>query len=316
MVGSSRVSVVIPCFNAERYLEATIRSVFAQEWSDLEIIVVDDGSSDHSVELVQDCFPTVSLLRQSNSGVAAARNHGIESATGDWVAFLDADDIWLPGKLASQWEQVIANPDVRMNYTAWHVWSSLEPAPSLELIAGLQSADIQVDGPSGWIYPALLLDCAVWTSTVLMQRSIFDEIGKFDTSLRIGEDYDLWLRASRVTKILRVPRQLALYRAHPGSITRSAPSKNYQGIVIQRALDRWALESPDGTSADPLEVNRVLARTWSDFAGASLASGRLQQALDGGLQSVRMRWLQLEGWKILAKAYAQHLWPGSRSRRG
>ena len=314
MQAAPRISVVIPCFNGERYVEAAIRSVLAQEWPGIEIIVVDDGSTDRSAALVQATFPRVRVVQQLNQGVAAARNKGIEQAKGDWIAFLDADDIWLDGKLKRQWEQLRANPDVRMNYTAWKVWQSEDPTPPAAFVKQLQSraGDSQYwAGPSGWVYPALLLDCVVWTSTVLAHRSVFEEVGNFDSSMRVGEDYDFWLRASRVTQILRVPQPLALYRTHAASITKSAPTKNYQGIVIKRALDRWALTSPDGTSANRTEVYRVLARTWSDFGGMSLAAGKVAQAWHAGVMSIKTHWQQLAGWKVLAKTIWQ-LFVGTR----
>lgn len=307
MTAAPTISVVIPCFNAERYVGATVESVLAQAWPNLQIIIVDDGSSDGSCALVQQRFPEVTLIRQANQGVAAARNAGIRRATGEWIAFVDADDIWLPGKLHRQWEQLRDHPGVRMNYTAWEVWQSQEPTPPSDLISNLQftAADARWAGASGWIYPELLLDCAVWTSTVMAHRSLFEEVGRFDTSLRIGEDYDLWLRISRVTQILRVSQPLALYRTHPASITKSAPSRNYQGIVIQRALDQWSLQSPDGSTADRAKVYRALATTWSNFAHASLRSGKTGQARESAMTSIRTDWRQLAAWKILVKAVLQ-----------
>ncbi len=312
-----KISVVIPCFNAEKYVIAAIRSALAQDWPDIEIIVVDDGSTDHSAQWVNDTFPKVKVFQQPNRGVAAARNKGIQHATGDWIAFLDADDIWLDGKLKRQWQQLHAHPGVRMNYTAWQVWHSEDPSPSKAFVKHLQSKARDERcwaGPSGWIYPALLLDCEVWTSTVLAHRSVFDEVGNFDTSLRIGEDYDLWLRASRITPILRVAQPLALYRTHTASITKSAPLKNYQGIVIQRALDRWSLTSPDGSRASRVHVYRALARTWSNFAGASLAAGQTAQAWQGGVMSIKTQWHQLPGWKVLSKTILQLLVGASGKR--
>ncbi len=169
-------------------------------------------------------------------------------------------------------------------------------------------------GPSGWIYPQLLLDCEVWTSTVLAHRSLFEEVGFFDTTLRIGEDYDLWLRTSRVTAILRVPRPYALYRLHPASITTSVPETNYRGLVVARALARWGYGSPDGNSARKADVDRALAQSWIDFAGAHFKAGNLGRAWYGGLMSIRANLWHAGGWKIFAKTVARSLAVGRRIR--
>lgn len=310
MHSTPTVSVVIPCYNAERYIVATIESVLAQRHPGIEIIVVDDGSSDRSVDLVRATFPAVRVVQQANQGVAAARNNGIRLATGDWIAFVDADDIWLEGKLDAQLAQLAANPGCRMNYCAWQVWPSDSPAPTPAYLAELGQAAgerARWDGPSGWVYTDLLLDCVVWTSTVLAHRSLFDEIGAFDTSLRVGEDYDLWLRTSRVTQILRVARPYALYRIHPASITHSRPTDNYRAKVIGRALAQWGLQSPDGRQADAKAVQRMLAKSWSDFAAALLRAGDVAHAKQGAIESLRTFPAQLPGWKLLIKAYASSL---------
>lgn len=301
----AKISVVIPCFNAERYIAATLRSVLAQELPALEVIVVDDGSRDASAALVQQGFPGVTLLRQRNQGVAAARNRGIEHASGDWVAFVDADDIWLPGKLAAQAVLLQANPQARIVYSAWQVWHSTDPEPPPALLAELAASSDDAArwaGASGWIYPELLLDCVVWTSTVLAHKALLRELGGFDAALRIGEDYDLWLRASRVTPILRLPRPGALYRMHPQSITKGAPAKNHKGEVVGRALQRWGYASPDGRSARRSDVDRGLARSWSDFGGAHLSGGNLRIARQAALTAVRLAPTQVLGWKVLARA--------------
>jgi len=145
----------------------------AQQGFELQVIVVDAGSSDGSPERAARDFPCVTLVRQANAGVAAARNTGLAHARHDWVAFIDADDV-----------------------RRWH-------------------------GASGWVYPELLLDCVVWTSTVLARKSTLSEAGGFDDALRIGEDWGLRLRLSRLTPSLRVPRPCALHRRRPGSITQA-----------------------------------------------------------------------------------------------
>lgn len=305
MSAPPRVSVVIPCFNTERYIAATLRAVLAQAAATLEVIVVDDGSTDSSAALVEREFPQVRLLRRANGGVAAARNAGIEAATGDWIAFCDADDIWLPGKLAAQFDAMTATPDCRMSYTAWHVWTSAATEPDLSLLKRLasESTSAKWAGATGWIYPELLLDCVVWTSTVLMQRSLLAEIGDFDTDLRIGEDYDLWLRASRVTRIERVARPLALYRQHPESITRSAPRDNYRGRVVQRALDAWGLAGPDGRLADAAAVRAELAGSWSQFAYTQLQAGQRAAARRSVRTALRVQPGHWPSWKLLLRSW-------------
>lgn len=305
MTEPARISVVVPCFNAERYISATLRSVLGQGLSAIEVIVVDDGSQDASADLVQSRFPGVTLLRQPNQGVAAARNLGIAHASGEWVAFVDADDIWLPDKLAAQWALLQSNPEARMAYTAWQVWQSTDPGPPAQLVADLAAAagdEARWAGASGWIYPELLLDCCVWTSTVLAQTALLRELGGFDSSLRIGEDYDLWLRASRVTPILRVPRPLALYRHHPSNVTKGVPKANHKGEVVTRALQRWGYQSPDGRRAREADVARGLARSWSDFAGAHLVGGNPTVARQAAMRAVRTAPLQWLGWAVLVKA--------------
>lgn len=301
-----RISVVIPCYNAERYIAAAIESVLAQDWPNLEIVAVDDGSKDASAQIIQDQFPQVHLIRQPNQGVAAARNAGIAASTGEWIAFLDADDLWLPGKLHSQWQSLEAHAEARMAYTAWQTWESSDTVPTPAFLSQLENDSHDVarwHGASGWIYPQLLLDCVVWTSTVLVNRSLLREIGGFDQTLRIGEDYDLWLRASRNTSIVRLNAPTALYRQHPESITKSAPQKNYQGEVIQNALSQWGYRSPDGRYANEAEVIRKLARIWSDFGAAHLMTKNFSLARHGGLMAIRTDWRHTHGWKVLAKSF-------------
>lgn len=306
MSGAPTVSVVIPCYNAARYILATIASVLAQDIDGLDIIVVDDGSSDGSADLVRASYPQVHVHAQANAGVAAARNCGIGLARGEFIAFVDADDIWLPGKLAAQLAQLHAHPECHMNYAAWQVWDSDRPTPTVAELAAVEASaadGLRWAGPSGWIYPDLLLDCVVWTSTVLARRSLFDDIGRFDTSLRLGEDYDLWLRASQVTPILRVARPFALYRLHAASITRALPGDNHRARVIEAALGKWGLRSPDGASADRAAVDQMLAKTWSDFAAAQLHGGALAHARACSWKALRLSGRHLPAWKLLIKSY-------------
>lgn len=299
------ISVVVPCYNAERFVVAALQSVLAQGETSLEVIVVDDGSRDGSVAAIRNARLPVTVVEQANAGVASARNAGIARARGQWVAFIDADDIWLHGKLAAQRQLLAANRGARMCYTAWQTWPSLDPEPSPATMAKLQQQAHDRSrwaGASGWIYGELLQDCVVWTSTVLVQRSLLEESGGFDPDLRIGEDYDLWLRLSRLTPILRVPEPMALYRLHPTSTTRSTPVRNFRGEVIERALARWGYVGPDGRTVDRKAVNRSLASSWADFAGSHLDAHNVSVARQAAFKAIGHSAREKVAWVVLAKS--------------
>lgn len=308
---SAAISVVVPCYNAGPWIVGTLRSVYAQDWPNLEVLVVDDGSQDDSVARIKRAFPQTTVLRQVNAGVAAARNAGIRAATGQWVAFIDADDHWLPGKLRAQMALLATTPEARMAYTSWQTWPSDAPDPPAQWLETLRRHDSDAarwDGPSGWIYPDLLLGCRVWTSTVVMHRSLLEELGGFNQTLKIGEDYDLWLRASRLTPIVRVKRPLALYRLHPNSLTKRAPALNHEALVVERAIQQWGYASPEGRSVDKTDVRRSLARTWHAFGEANLAAGRVRAGLQAARRALRDDWRHLGAWKLTLKALVRSVW--------
>ncbi len=305
MASFPRISVVIPCYNAEKLILGTLDSVASQSWPNLQIVVVDDGSTDKSTEFIAQHPSKPTIIRQRNAGVAAARNAGIRAADGDLVAFLDADDYWLSGKLAAQYDVLSANPDARLCYTAWAEWPSEDPVPNPQFLASLERRAARpgaFSGPSGWIYAQLLLECKVWTSTVLVARVLLEELGGFDQNLTIGEDYDLWLRASQTTRILRVNKPLALYRKHPSSLTQKALPENFQALVVGRALKKWGYRSPDGTQVDRGTVARALAVTWRDFANAHMSAGTWRLARRGSRSALRLEPFRPINWKIFVKS--------------
>lgn len=314
MSPNDSVSVVVPCYNAAAWIIGSLSSVYAQNWEDLELLVIDDGSTDESVALVKQHFPQATVLQQTNRGVAAARNAGIEAARNKWVAFIDADDYWLPGKLRAQIDLLAAHPEARMAYAGWRVWASDDSVPSQDLLEpslSSQTSTAKVDGPAGWIYPDLLLGCCVWTSTVLAQRELLNSLKGFDQTLKLGEDYDLWLRASRITPILRVQRALALYRQHPNSLTRQPPTQNYEATVVQRAITQWGYLSPDGRSVRKVDVDKSLARTWRNFSAANLVAGNPVEALCAARKALRADWYHLGTWRLMVSALTKSAWRAS-----
>lgn len=197
-----------------------------------------------------------------------------------------------------------------MVYTAWHVWTSAEQNPADDWLRSLvegPGALLEESGPDGWIYPELLLDCHVWTSTTMARTEFLRELGGFDPALRIGEDYDLWLRASRLTPILRVDKPLALYRMHPANVTKRVPTANYKGEIVERALRRWGYAGPDGRQARRRDVDKGLARSWSDFAGVHLIGGDVDIARRAAWRAVGLDPRMALAWKVLVKSLLKTL---------
>ena len=203
------VSVVIPAYNAERTLEASIRSVLAQTMRDLELVVVDDGSADQTVALAGSISdPRVSVLSQDNAGAAAARNTGIRAATGRYVAFLDADDLWVADKLERQLTAFERDPEaIAVQAGAYFVDPALRIL-SVERCRPASDTLLQFLQFGG--LPAVM-------ETLVVRREIFDEIGMFDESLAILEDWELAIRLARHGRVVGLPEPLALYRLHPGN---------------------------------------------------------------------------------------------------
>ncbi len=179
-----KISVIIPTYNRKKTLARAIQSVINQSLSPFEILIIDDGSNDGTEEWVKEKFQNIKYIYQNNRGVSSARNIGIENANGDWVAFLDSDDEWLPNKLHEQVKTIESNPKIKFFHTN-EIW----------IRNGVRVNQMKKHKKyGGYIFEKCLDICRVSPSSVLIQKEVFDNIGVFDESLRVCEDYDLWLR--------------------------------------------------------------------------------------------------------------------------
>ncbi|NWG32056.1 MAG: glycosyltransferase [Rhodocyclaceae bacterium] len=290
------ISVVIPAYNAERFVLDALRSVIDQDWPTIEILLIDDGSTDKTVDLVKKETPQVTILQQANAGVAAARNTGLKAAKGEMICFLDADDGWFSGKLEAQVDYLEKHPEVGIVYHRWQVWDP-EKNPRPEQPSHAQTSN-EIDATlSGWIYPQLLLDCIVHTSTVMMRREVFEKIGFFDPTLEIGEDYDYWLRASRHFQFHKLARVYSYYRQSPDSLTRSPKSKNYGYDLIARAVAQWGRVSPDGSVVPGYALDQRLAELAYGFGYAHYHRGSMMKAKESFARVLRH---QPGNWRALA----------------
>ena len=179
-----QVSVIIPVHNRPALLKRAILSVRNQTLAPLEIIVVDDGSDEHSFADTIASFPEVHFYKQENHGVSHARNSGIKKAKGEWIAFLDSDDIWDPFKLQKQNMSLIEHPNALLLHTdeKWIRKNKLVNPPTY------------MDKSNNKLFSRSLKRCIIGCSTVVIKRSVFDTVGFFDETLKVCEDYDLWLR--------------------------------------------------------------------------------------------------------------------------
>ena len=209
---SGSVSVIIPAYNTEKYIRRAIDSVLAQTHPAAEIIVVDDGSTDGTPEIVQSYGPPVRYIYQANAGPGAARNAGIRAAQGDWIAFLDSDDEWLSEKLHVQMNLLHRNPDllwatsnfIRCLCDENRRGPELEPARAQRLLNGKEFF------PS--YFTAYPLGGGGCTDTLIIHRSVFATVGEFPTEYCHAEDIEFWCRiAFRWPRIAYSPQPLAIY---------------------------------------------------------------------------------------------------------
>jgi glycosyltransferase involved in cell wall biosynthesis len=205
------VSVIIPAYNAEGYIKQTIDSALAQTYKNIEVIVIDDGSSDNTISVIEKFGDKVNLFKQPNAGVSKARNHAISLAKGYWVAFIDADDIWEPKKLETQIKS--------LNNARWSHTNSLYIGANQD---GKTSRSELTKQYGGDIFSKLIVNNFITTSTVLIERVLINEFNGFDESLEALEDWKLWIEISKTTEIAYNPELLAKYRVYDGSTSRKA----------------------------------------------------------------------------------------------
>lgn len=186
------ISVVIPAYNAGGTITNTIESVIAQTIKPSQVIVVDDGSTDNTAEIVKQ-FESVTYIHQQNAGVSSARNAGVKAATGDWIAFLDADDQWIEKKLELQINILKNNPDL-----VWTTGNYLQCLKGKEIEQPLVSpnkAKALLGGKDHFDYLiAFKNHCRGWTGTMLIKKEVLEQVGLFNTERHLGEDIELWFR--------------------------------------------------------------------------------------------------------------------------
>ena len=258
------VSVVIPTFNRAWCLREAVDSVLSQEVGDFELIVVDDGSTDDTPQLLEGYGDAIRVLRRENRGVSAARNAGIAAARGELIAFLDSDDIWLPGKLRRQVEFFTSHPEALICQT-----EELWVRNGRRVNPGRRHRK-----RDGMIFAPSLDLCLVSPSAVMVRRELFDRVGLFDESLPACEDYDLWLRVSCRFPVHLIERALIAKRGgHADQLSRAWGLDKFRIAAMVKLLNGDILNQVHRKAA-----RRVLRRKCAVYAGGCRKRGRMAEA--------------------------------------
>lgn len=209
------ISVIIPSFNRAELLNRALKSVYNQTLQPDEVIVIDDGSTDNTQQIISANYPQVKYHHQANQGVSAARNTGIQQAKGQWLAFLDSDDEWLPNKLEKQ-INALKETDYKVCHTE-EIWIRNEVRVN-------QMNKHKKNG--GWIFQQCLPMCAMSPSSIMIHREVFNQIGLFDIGFPACEDYDLWLKITAQYPVLFIEQpQIKKYGGHDDQL-----SQQYWGM--------------------------------------------------------------------------------------
>ncbi|MEC9274099.1 MAG: glycosyltransferase [Candidatus Neomarinimicrobiota bacterium] len=243
------VSVIIPVFNRAKLIYRSINSVINQTCPVNEIIVIDDGSKDGTYDLVKRDFPQVILIHQENKGVSTARNVGIKLAKSKWIAFLDSDDEWLPKKVEKQINLLNTNFSYKICHTD-EVWIRNQ---------------IRVNPMKkhrkygGDIYNKCLPLCVISPSSIIIHKDIFNDVGLFDESLPVCEDYDMWLRICSKYSVLYLDQKLInKFGGHDDQLSKKYWGMDlYRVIALEKMIDNPNINNKDRMATINMAINKV-----------------------------------------------------------
>jgi len=289
------VSIIVPTFNRLKYLRRTIESVFQQTFQDWELLIADDGSGAETLAYLRALHdpPRVRVLWLSHSGrPSAARNAALREAQGEYIAFLDSDDVWLPSKLQVQIESLRRHPDRRWGYTRFVLVDD----------AGIPTAWQRTHSwpvPDGWIFDDLVKSqTVIAVPSVVVARALMDQVGGFDEDLIMCEDYDLWLRLAAHSEVDAIDEPCTLVTRHAEHSGSAITSFEDCARVFQKVLDA------DGTAHLHSIVQEKLAEVAYGLASTHAAGGDRGKAVQILLASARSCWRYSNWWYGAARAIA------------
>lgn len=238
MMKDARISIIMPCYNCAKHVESSIASVLAQDFKSWKLIIVDDGSTDESAEIISAINDSrIQLLRQANAGVSAARNRALTVAKGELIAFLDADDTWKPHFLTRMVAALDARPDAILAYCGWQ---------NVGLPGGRGEPFIPPDYEIPSKLEMLLINCRWPIHAALTRRTAVIDAGGFDHRYVNAEDFALWVKIATLSPIVRVPEVMAYYHFH--GTTQASANHTQAALQLWQAQREYLATHPVHTS--------------------------------------------------------------------
>jgi len=318
------ITVIIPAFNATKTIESTLQGIVEQRMHPREIIVIDDGSTDNTADVVKR-FPQVNYVRQSNAGVSRARNNGVALSTSAWIAFCDADDIWHPAKIGICHEAIRQFPSIPFVFHDFYMFNASEVVAQSGTFSGksifpifkengITIKDIlkesrtlllggeecndtkEVEVLYGNAFEGLISGNFILPSTVLMRRDVYQDIGGFDPSFPVAEDTELFLRASKNMDFLYINMPLAGYRQASGGLTANVSRLIVHGL---RAFEKHCLEDPMARTRFAKNVKTAAAKRYSRMSYYYLSECMRSEAGKYAIDSLRYNLFERRAWFTL-----------------
>jgi glycosyltransferase involved in cell wall biosynthesis len=297
---SPTVSIVLPTFNRLKHLRPAVDSVFAQTFTDWELIIADDGSEGETAAYLQTlaAMPQVKVLRLPHTGnLSALRNTAWQAGRGEYIAFLDSDDVWLPEKLAAQVASLERHPARGWSHTAFAVIDE-----SGALLTGAHAR--WWSAAEGWVLEGLIkMEAVIAIPSVIIRRQLLERVGGFDDRLRVCEDYDLWLRLAGLSEVDGVPETLLYKRTHRESFYNDTMVLEDRARALGKVLDSGSYPSLHST------LRRERAKLAARVARNQAFLGRRWAALRTLARSSHYSWGYHEWWLDGAHAAARAIAP-------
>jgi len=258
------VSVILPTFNRAWTLKDAIDSVVSQDYPNIELIIIDDGSNDSTLAFLNAYKDRITLITQRNKGVSASRNAGIKKSQGEFVALLDSDDAWEKEKISSQIKFFNQNPEALICQTE-EIW--IRNGKRVNPKAKHKK-------PSGNIFEASLHLCLVSPSAVMMKKELFEKIGYFDESLPVCEDYDLWLRISASIPVYLIDKPYTIKRGgHKDQLSRFHSQDKFRIQSLKQLIESQSLSQHQAKKA-----KEVMKRKCEIYGNGCKKRGRVDEA--------------------------------------